>query len=171
MNDIEAAEMFIRILKATKCRRDAIRSVMSELKVSGKWCNKCKRIKDFHEYAGNRFCRTCMRGYYYDLPAKPYPTKPERVEVTEAHVQRFMAKIKKRGDGCWEWTAAKSSGGYPVFLGYSATHFSYAAYKGKLCVGLVVDHLCCNRACVNPDHLEQVTQKENMRRRGHRQIA
>lgn len=55
--------------------------------------------------------------------------------------------------------------GYGVF--YDGKHtkrahrFSYEIHKGKIPLGLVLDHLCRNRSCVNPDHLEPVTSKEN----------
>lgn len=43
-----------------------------------------------------------------------------------------------------------------------AHRFSYEVVKGKIPDGLVIDHLCRNSKCVNPDHLEPVTQKENI---------
>ena len=70
------------------------------------------------------------------------------------------------GDGCWEWTASKSWNGYgrTQYLdgreGY-AHRISYEQLVGVIPPGLQLDHLCRNRACVRPDHLEPVTNLEN----------
>ena len=71
--------------------------------------------------------------------------------------------------GCWIWHAAKS-GGYGRIKspgGQDALHahrVSYELHRGDIPDGLVIDHLCRNTACVNPSHLEPVTNKENTMR-------
>jgi hypothetical protein len=70
--------------------------------------------------------------------------------------------------GCWIWKRSLTAKGYgKLFVnGKSVTahKYIYELHKGSVPDGLVLDHLCRNRNCVNPDHLEPVTQKENVLR-------
>lgn len=87
----------------------------------------------------------------------------------EASIARFWARVDKRSEQpCWRWTASLSSDGYgrAQFDGVKtlAHRFAYGLLVGPIPEGLVIDHLCRNRACVNPAHMEPVTAVENNRR-------
>lgn len=88
--------------------------------------------------------------------------QPEDIAVN------FWAKVKKGdGDSCWEWQGRKVAG-YGVFdnqgHGQVAHRFAYEQLVGPIPEGLTLDHLCRNRACVNPQHLEPVTLRGNLHR-------
>lgn len=70
-------------------------------------------------------------------------------------------------ENCWEWIGTVNSGGYGSFNDgrqFKAHRWSYARFKGPIPPSLTLDHLCRNRRCVNPDHLEPVTNRENILR-------
>lgn len=72
----------------------------------------------------------------------------------------FESKINKT-ETCWFWTGAVQSKGYGNYKSKLAHRVSYEKYVGKIPEGLTLDHLCRNKLCVNPAHLEPVTQYEN----------
>ena len=97
---------------------------------------------------------------------------------TERQKQLFVAKIEKdfNDQGCWRWRGkiAKDTG-YGHFAAHSKEHqknrcflshrFSYEFIANRhLPENMTIDHLCRNRWCVNPDHLEVVSLKENILR-------
>ena len=86
---------------------------------------------------------------------------------TKVRIQRFLSKFAKK-DSCWEWHGAKVGQGYGAVTVAGQTllahRVSYEFYVGPIPEGLQIDHLCRNRACVNPDHLEAVLQKANLLR-------
>lgn len=85
---------------------------------------------------------------------------------------RFLAKVDIGSpDTCWEWTGSLESGGYGHMRSGHTTvkahRFSYELAVEPIAEGLQIDHLCRNRRCVNPDHLEPVTPFENWARGAH----
>jgi hypothetical protein len=79
-------------------------------------------------------------------------------------IERFLSFILVDGECCL-WNGVKNSGGYGYFSingkMREAHRVSYELFVGPLDPSLTLDHLCHRRSCVNPKHLEQVTQKEN----------
>ena len=77
---------------------------------------------------------------------------------------RFWSKVEK-GPRCWNWTASGNGHGYGSinFNGKTtyAHRISYEMARGPIPRGLQIDHLCRNRSCVNPDHLEAVSCRTN----------
>lgn len=83
--------------------------------------------------------------------------------------QSFWSKVDKRSDlECWPWLGPANALGYGVFsFRYHRTMAHRVVYeltKGPIPKGLVIDHLCKNPGCVNPSHLEAVSQSVNMAR-------
>ena len=88
--------------------------------------------------------------------------------MNRKELRRFFSKVYfNKSSGCWEWTACLSKGyGRFAFRGKSdrAYVLSYKSFCGQIPKGLELDHLCRNRKCVNPVHLEAVTRRVNVLR-------
>ena len=88
------------------------------------------------------------------------------VEISDppGAMERFMAKVDKTDDGCWNWTAGKHAGYgmfYYQFKMWRAHRWAYTHLVSAIPDGMVIDHLCSNKGCVNPTHLEPVWQQTN----------
>jgi hypothetical protein len=81
---------------------------------------------------------------------------------------RFVLRFTVRESGCWEWLGRPDKDGYGIFYvdgkNKKAHRVSYELFRGPIPKGLTIDHLCMNRRCVNPLHLEVVTLKANILR-------
>ena len=103
-----------------------------------------------------------QRWYFYrDVNRKPWPSRP----LLDRIADKFLV-----GDGCWEWIGAKVYGYGRLSRGRTpdgsqlAHRVVYELMTGPIPEGLTLDHLCRNRGCVRPDHLEPVSLAENTRR-------
>ena len=118
-------------------------------------------------YCMNVCCNTSVE------PRKISSTPWKQYRFTPFHI-RFWCFIKPLVNGCWEWTGTVNNqyGMFSVGSKFKLTHrLAYEMLNGPIPDGLEIDHLCRNKLCANPDHLEAVTHTENMvrmhRYRGH----
>jgi hypothetical protein len=93
---------------------------------------------------------------------------PRPTVVWESDYARFVAKVELLKSGCWRWVAGLDRDGYGLFKWGGKTRKAYRwVYEyavAPIPSGLTIDHLCRNRWCVNPKHLEAVTNATNVLR-------
>lgn len=94
------------------------------------------------------------------------------IPVFEDHERFFkFIKVDDEPSGCWIYKG-HTNGGYGVFyfkktvagknVSFLAHRIAWSIFKGSFQKGLVIDHICMNKACVNPDHLREVTIQTNV---------
>lgn len=97
---------------------------------------------------------------------EPFPA--EQIEAVRA---RFAGRFSEDTSGCWVWNGSRTSAGYGQLIidgrKKYAHRISYELAGREIPEGLVIDHLCRNRACINPAHLEPVTRRTNNLRGAH----
>jgi hypothetical protein len=89
--------------------------------------------------------------------------------ISENRFARFMSLVEVDAEtNCWNWVGCKTKGGYGASalngIKMVAHRAMWRLLRGELPDGLDLDHLCRNRSCINPDHLEPVTRSENLKR-------
>lgn len=95
---------------------------------------------------------------------------PKHLKRSFTDEQRLLHYRAVTDAGCWEWTASRVRTGYGMAWSNDAQRqilahrLAYTVWVGPIPAGMEIDHLCNNRACFRPDHLEVVTRQENVRR-------
>lgn len=88
---------------------------------------------------------------------------------TVPDVLRFLRFVRLDSSGCWIWQGGRSGNRYGTFwvrgCQISTHRYAYTAFRGAIPPGAEIDHVCRNKACCNPAHLEPVTHSENEQRK------
>ena len=95
------------------------------------------------------------------------PWNKEKFNSPKYVIKRFNSLYKIKPNMCWEWIGS-TRGGYSQFwfmgINILGHKFSYEFFNGHIPKGMTVDHICRNKLCVNPFHLDLVTRRENVLR-------
>lgn len=96
-------------------------------------------------------------------------SRPVEIDLSDEEVPQFWSHVDQgKPDECWRWNGYRDGQGYGTFShggrSVKAHRVSYTLAHGRIEPGMVIDHLCENTSCVNPAHLEAVSNGENVRR-------
>lgn len=123
-------------------------------------------------HRGERICIACQRnrkqprgrGIGYGVRRRYQGLSP-----AERLLERFVRQINWDDTDCWPFKGVVIKGGYRQFKDADgrnvlAHRWAFQYFKGPIPAGLTVDHVCCREECSNPDHLDAVTMRVNIRR-------
>lgn len=109
-------------------------------------------------------------------------TDPRRNSLHKGINERLWDRLSKDADGCWRWTGALNNKGYGTtsrprpegYVGRTPTVYAHRLaweeVNGPIPDGMVIDHICHEPRCANPDHLRLATHRQNQRHRRGAQI-
>lgn len=116
-------------------------------------------------------CLTCenIRCERYKARKREHPenySTREHIPITPEEWYAYLRdRVSLDDNGCWEWQLHIGKDGYARARrnerSYLLHRVSYELFNGAIPDGLYIDHLCSNKSCINPDHLEPVTPAEN----------
>lgn len=128
-----------------------------------RYCSKCHAALPLTRK--HSYCFSCKK--HYNATHKTLSAEERHIQDTERLLENTLLVLHPTMGTCWQWTG-------PLYLGYGRCSYkgknqgayraSYIHFKGAIPPNLTLDHLCRNRACINPSHLEPVTTGENVLR-------
>lgn len=140
--DQETKEFAVELYKTGLSHSEVAKQVGTVKSTVGRWVREAG-IKAHKDYSGN----------------EPLQSRMASHSVTDDI------------DDCWDWTSNRDTSGYPMITingvsGVMAHRVNYELHVGSIPDEFTIDHLCANKGCVNPQHLEPVTGEENIKRGG-----